>query len=49
MLSGKARFVDARVAVPLEAQPHLVRESMQQQDSLTPGSVDLVPLHRNAG
>ena len=36
------------VCVPLEAQPHLVGQSVQQQHRLPPGCVDLIPLHRDA-
>lgn len=35
--------------IPLEAQPHLVGQSVQQQHRLPPSSVDLIPLHRDAG
>lgn len=35
--------------VPLKLQAHFVGQGMQQQHSLPPGSVDLVPFHRNAG
>lgn len=37
------------VHLPLKLQAHFVGQGMQQQHSLPPGSVDLVPLHRNAG
>lgn len=37
------------VCVPLEAQPHLIGQSVQQQHRLPPGCVDLVPLHGDAG
>lgn len=34
---------------PLKLQAHLVGQGMQQQHSLPPGSIDLIPLHRDAG
>lgn len=37
------------VWVPLEAQPHLVGQSVQQQHRLPPGSIDLIPLHGDTG
>lgn len=37
------------MSVPLETQPHLVGQSVQQQHRLPPGCVDLVPLHWDAG
>lgn len=37
------------VCVPLEAQPHFVGQSVQQQHRLPPGCVDLIPLHWDAG
>lgn len=37
------------VCAPLEVQPHLVGECVQQQHRLAPGSVDLVPLHGDTG
>ncbi len=33
------------VCIPLEAQPHLVGQSMKQQHRLPPGCIDLIPLH----
>lgn len=37
------------VWIPLETQPHLVGQRMQQQHRLAPGGVDLIPLHWDAG
>lgn len=34
---------------PLKLQAHFVGQGMQQQHSLPPGSIDLIPFHRNAG
>lgn len=35
--------------VPLKLQAHFVCKGMEQQHSLPPGSVDLIPFYRNAG
>ncbi len=37
------------MCVPLEAQPHFVGQSVQQQHRLPPGCVDLIPLHGDTG
>lgn len=37
------------MCLPLEAQPHLVGQSVQQQHRLPPGCVDLIPLHWDTG
>lgn len=35
--------------VPLKLEAHFVGERVEQQHRLSPGGVDLVPLHGNAG
>lgn len=35
--------------IPLKLQAHFVSKGVQQQHSLPPGSVDLIPFYRNAG